>query len=153
MNDDELDEMEDDLDFDDEFTRQYMAQRMKDLKEKASKMKYGQVIEISRDEYVREVTEADPESFVVLHLYQPSNEFCNLINARLPDTAKKFAQVKFIKIIATKCIEKFPDAGCPCFIIYKAGKPVSNLSNVDKHLKGDYNNIDDLLALHGILPM
>ena len=33
--------MEDDLDFDDDFTRQYMAQRMKDLKEKASKMKYG----------------------------------------------------------------------------------------------------------------
>ena len=36
-------------------------------------MKYGDVIEISRDEYIREVTEADPESFVLLHLYQPSN--------------------------------------------------------------------------------
>lgn len=145
--------MEDDLDFDDDFTRQYMAERMKDLKEKAAKMKYGQVLEISRDEYVREVTEADPESFVVLHLYQPSNEFCNLINANLPETAKKFGHVKFIKIIADKCIEKFPDAACPCFIIYKAGKPVSNLTNVDKILKGDYNNIDSLLAVHNIVTL
>jgi hypothetical protein len=41
--------MEDDLDFEDEFTKQYMANRMAEFKEKAEKMKYGQVIEISRD--------------------------------------------------------------------------------------------------------
>jgi hypothetical protein len=40
---------------------------------KAVKEKYGEVQEISRDEYIREVTEADPQSFVVLHLYQNYN--------------------------------------------------------------------------------
>jgi hypothetical protein len=55
----------------------------------------------------------------------------------LPIVAKKFGYVKFIKIIATKCIENFPDERCPCFIIYKAGKPVSNLTNIDKILKND----------------
>lgn len=38
-----------DVDFDDEFTRQYMANRMKEIKIRAEKAKYGQVIEISRD--------------------------------------------------------------------------------------------------------
>lgn len=34
-------------------------------------------------------------------------------------------------MISTKCIENFPDSKCPCFIIYKAGKPVNNIVNVD----------------------
>lgn len=83
------------------------------------------------------MTNADPESFVLLHLYQPSNEFCNLINQHLPTIAKKYGHVKFVKIIATKCIENFPDSNCPCFIIYKAGKNVSSLMHVDKILKED----------------
>lgn len=77
---DEVNELEDDLgthqsyvDFEDDFTKQYMAKRMQDMKLKAIQQKYGQVWEISRDEYIREVTEADPESTVILHLYQPSN--------------------------------------------------------------------------------
>jgi hypothetical protein len=99
-------------------------------------MKYGEVMEISRDEYIREVTEADPESFVILHLYQNSNEFCNLINMHLPAIAKKYGHVKFVKIVADKCIDKFPDSSCPCFIFYKGGKPASNIPNVDKRLNG-----------------
>jgi hypothetical protein len=72
----------------------------------------------------------------VLHLYQNSNESCNLINMKLPEIAMTYGHVKFIKIIADKCIDKFPDSGCPCFIIYKGGKPVSHITNVDKHIKG-----------------
>ena len=68
----------------------------------------------------------------------------------LPGVAKKFGQVKFIKIVSTKCIENFPDARCPCFIIYKGGKVVSHLTNVDKIMKGDINNIDTLLGSQGI---
>ena len=80
MDKDELDQLEDQfgmyygyVDDDDEFTKQYMAKRMQEMKSNAAKMVYGQVLEISRDEYIREVTEANPESFVVLHLYQNSN--------------------------------------------------------------------------------
>jgi hypothetical protein len=153
MSVEKINEFEDDLDFDDEFTKQYMANRMQELKIISVKQKYGEVMEISRDEYIREVTEADPESFVVLHLYQTANEFCLLINKHLPVIAKAYAHVKFIKIIATKCIDKFPDERCPCLIIYKAGKPVSNLFNVDKILKNDIANIGDLFHGHGIDPL
>ena len=40
---------------DDEFTRQYMQKRMQEIKTKADNYKYGKVIEISRDEYLKEV--------------------------------------------------------------------------------------------------
>lgn len=48
------------LDVDDDFYREYMQRRMAEIKALSSKAKYGKVYEISRDEYVREVTEADP---------------------------------------------------------------------------------------------
>jgi hypothetical protein len=41
---------------------------MAEIKVLAQKAKYGKLYEITRDEYVRQVTEADPESFVVLHM-------------------------------------------------------------------------------------
>ena len=47
-------------DVDDEFYREYMQRRIAEISALASKGKYGKVYEISRDEYVREVTEADP---------------------------------------------------------------------------------------------
>ena len=42
---------------------------------------------------MREVTNADPDSFVVLHLYQDSNEFCGLINMHMPALAKENGHV------------------------------------------------------------
>ena len=71
----------------------------------------------------------------------------------LPAVALKYGQVKFIKIVSTKCIENFPDARCPCFIIYKAGKVISHLTNVDNIMKGDIKNIEMLLASQGIIPL
>lgn len=40
----ELDELEDDLDFDDEFMREYMAKRKAEITEKAKKYKYGSLM-------------------------------------------------------------------------------------------------------------
>jgi hypothetical protein len=37
-----------------------MAKRMQDIKVLASKQHYGEIIEISRDEYIRHVNEANP---------------------------------------------------------------------------------------------
>jgi len=45
----DLKEMEDDLDFDDEFMREYMAKRKAEIVEKVKKHRYGEVMEIARD--------------------------------------------------------------------------------------------------------
>jgi len=42
---------------------------MKEIQEIQSKPHFGSVVEISRDEYIKEVNEAPEETFVVLHLY------------------------------------------------------------------------------------
>lgn len=53
-------------------------------------------------------------------------------------------------MISTKCIEKFPDEKCPCFLIYKAGKPISNTVCLDKVLKGDVTKLKDFFISQGI---
>lgn len=70
-----------------------MNKRIAEIQTLAKKAKYGTVFEISRDEYVREVTEADPESFVVLHLYQGYNEASLLVNRFLDQLAPKYPLV------------------------------------------------------------
>jgi len=114
--------------------------------------KYGQLYEISRDEYVKEVTQADPESFVVLNLYQSYIEVSELFNQIFCQLAKKYADVKFIKIIANKCSENFPDVNVPTLIIYKGGKLAGNLLKADRFmLKVDVDNMEKLLHQQGII--
>jgi hypothetical protein len=98
---DQIKDLEDDLgnesfnpDVDDDFYKEYMHKRMAEIKNLAKRAKYGSVIEISRDEYVREVTEADPGYFVVLHLYQNYNEASLLVNKFLDILAPKYPLVR-----------------------------------------------------------
>ena len=55
MKEEDIDDLEDDLD--DEFMRQYQQQRKQELLAQAMKPKFGYVMEINKDDYVREVTE------------------------------------------------------------------------------------------------
>ena len=49
-------------------------QRLAEMREKMSRAKFGQVIEISKPDYVREVNEAGQDIWVVLHLYNDKYE-------------------------------------------------------------------------------
>ncbi len=59
-------------------------------------------------------------------------------------------QIKFIKMISTKCIEDFPDEKCPCFIVYKGGKPVQNTVKVDMIINKDISKLTDFLRSQGL---
>lgn len=108
------------------------------MMEEKMKPKFGQLFEISRDQYVSEVNEAPKGTnqhlgaYVVLHLYQSYLEKCNLVNMHLQSLSKGYPNVKFIKILSTRCIENFPDSNLPCIIIYKDGQLQNNIPNFDR---------------------
>jgi len=54
-------------------------------------------------------------------------EKCNLLNQHLEAISKEYPEVKFIKILSTRCIENFPDSNVPCVIIYKNGELKNNI--------------------------
>ncbi|KAJ8675155.1 hypothetical protein QAD02_010941 [Eretmocerus hayati] len=116
---DELDELEDEED--EHILLEYRRKRIAEMQELASKSKYGDVCEISAQDYVQEVNQAGEDIWVVLHLYKQGIPLCTLINQHLSSLARKFPTTKFLKSISTTCIPNFPDANLPTIFVYKDG--------------------------------
>ncbi|XP_032812316.2 phosducin-like protein 3 isoform X2 [Petromyzon marinus] len=119
---DEFDELEDELNEEDErVIEMYRQKRLAEWKAQQIKNKFGDVLEISGQDYVHEVTKAGPDIFVVLHLYKQGIPLCALINQHLTALARKFPDTKFLKSISTTCIPNYPDKNLPTIFVYKDG--------------------------------
>jgi len=114
---DELKEIEDDED--DEVLKEYREKRMREMIEYAQKVKYGKVIELRKQDYIAEVTNAPKDTYVVLHLYQNYSEPSNILGKIFEFLAQKFPLTKFMKIVATNCVDKYNDNDVPGVIVYK----------------------------------
>lgn len=88
---------------------------------------FGSVLELSRPDFVQEVTEASKSHFVFLHLYQDGHEACQLIKRAYQTLAPRYPNFKFVQIISTRCIENYPDAHLPTILVYKDGNVFSQL--------------------------
>jgi len=149
-NDEEIDDLEDDLD--DEFMRNWRAQRMGQVIEDKENPKFGFVKEISKAEYKSEMNGAPKGVFVCLMLYQSYIEPCQLMEGVLETACKKYEHIKFMKGIATKVVEKYNDILCPTLIVYKDGKPFKQLVRFDKqYRKMTMASFDDLLCKNEII--
>ena len=87
---------------------------------------------------------------MLLSLYQDYLEQSVLLNQILSQLAIKYPLVKFLKIVATKCIENFPDENVPMVICYKAGKLAFKMDSLDKHIKISTGTVENFLMGHGI---
>ncbi|KAE8656335.1 54S ribosomal protein L23 [Hibiscus syriacus] len=65
----ELQDLEDDLD-DDRFLEEYRKKRLADMRKAAKVSKYGSVMQISGSDFVREVSQAPQNVWVVVLLYK-----------------------------------------------------------------------------------
>lgn len=148
---DELDELEDEED--ERVLEAYRQKRIAELRELANKSKYGEVREISAEDYVQEVNKAGEDIWVVLHLYKSGYNYktvnfhntalyfenwfdnlfifsiplCTLINLHLTNLARKFPTTKFLKSISTTCISNWPDSNLPTIFIYHNGNMVKQI--------------------------
>jgi hypothetical protein len=119
----ELDELEEE---DEEFAdsralEMYRNARLQELKAAAVKNRFGDLVEIVKDEWVREVTESSKACKVVVHLYKDSVIECNLMDECLRTLAPKFRYVKFLRIKFDQAIENWPERNLPTLFIYSEG--------------------------------
>ncbi|XP_057338744.1 viral IAP-associated factor homolog [Microplitis mediator] len=122
---DELDELEDEED--EKVIEEYKRKRLAEMKALLSESKYGDVKEISAQDYVAEVNNAGEGVWVVLHLYKSGIPLCTLINQYLTSLATKFPTTKFLKSISTTCIPNWPDKNLPTIFIYHNGDMVKQI--------------------------
>ncbi|RKP08654.1 phosducin family protein [Thamnocephalis sphaerospora] len=106
---------------DDHFMEAYRRQRIAEMNALAATECFGELVQISEPDFVREVTEASKEAWVVVHLFQDSLPVCRLLNERLAALATKYRATKFVKIISTDCIRNYPDRNLPTLLVYNEG--------------------------------
>lgn len=114
---DELDELEDEED--EEFLNFYKQKRMNEMKNLQSKMKFGQVVSITKSEYEKEVTNDSSNQAVILHMSSDAALQSRLLSVIFRQLALKFADIKFVDIPAARCIENYPTSNIPTILIYK----------------------------------
>ncbi|KAI9259405.1 thioredoxin-like protein [Phascolomyces articulosus] len=123
---DELDELEDELD-DDRIILEYRKKRLEEMQKLTEQNKYGEVTQISKPDFVKEVTEASKECYVVVHLFKDYIPACKLMNQHLAQLAKEFKATKFVKIVSDQCIPNYPDRNVPTLLVYGEGDIKANI--------------------------
>ena len=121
----QLDELEDEED--DEVLRRYKEKRIKEMKEMAARPHYGKLLELKKQDYIQEVTNAPKGVYVVLHLYQDYIMDSKILDKILDSLAHRFILVKFMRIRANECIDNFQDKDVPAVIIYHDGNLIKQL--------------------------
>jgi hypothetical protein len=124
-----------DLDNDnDYFLKQYTQKRLAELQQSPSTRTFGELVEISRQDFMREVTEASQKHPVLLYLYQSSLVECQLVGKWLKEEAAgAFPGIKFVQMVATRCIPNYPDANLPTILLYRRGAVQRQLLHTNQH--------------------
>jgi thiol-disulfide isomerase/thioredoxin len=117
----ELDEFEDEDLEDDRVFEHFKRQRMQELQQQLSREIYGRVVQISKPDYQKEVTDASKNVWVIVNLFQSHLPDSKLMSAILERLASKYRAVKFLKIAADMCIPNYPDRNVPTLLIYGEG--------------------------------
>ncbi|ORZ36521.1 thioredoxin-like protein [Catenaria anguillulae PL171] len=116
---DELDELEDEED--DRVLEMYRQRRLQEMKNVAARRLFGELRQISEPDFVREVSDASKQNWVVCHLFKDSIPACKLVNALLTRIAAQYRETKFVKIVGDHCIHGYPDRNMPTLVIYHGG--------------------------------
>ncbi|CAG9127980.1 unnamed protein product [Plutella xylostella] len=114
-----LDELEDSED--ETVLEAYRQKRIAELKRLSEKPKFGDVKEVSGQDYVQEVNKAGDNIWVVIHLYKQGIQQCALLNQHFRQLAAKFPYTKFLKAVAQTCIPNFPERNLPSVFVYFEG--------------------------------
>lgn len=100
----------------------YREKRLKELREKRARDRFGSVRDIEKAEWTREVNDASKERWVIVHMYQDSVVECALMDEALKDIAARFKYLKIVRIKSTSAVENWPDRNLPTLFMYNDGE-------------------------------
>lgn len=102
------------------------------MKQQALKNRFGDLQEIVKDDWIREVTECSNTCTVVVHLYENSSVECQIVDEALTNLASRFRYVKFLKIKSTQAIENWPERNLPTIFVYEKGALKTQILTLSK---------------------
>jgi hypothetical protein len=122
---------------------EYRQQRLQQLRLQEKQARFGHMLHIDAQQFVREVTEASATHPVIVHMFKPGHEVSEKLQVQrcgvrcccatlfkvtrpppppspqslLQQLAAKFAASKFVSIVYNNCIPDYPEAALPCLLV------------------------------------
>mmetsp|Transcript_17615 Transcript_17615/g.24311 ORF Transcript_17615/g.24311 Transcript_17615/m.24311 type:complete len:179 (-) Transcript_17615:149-685(-) len=97
------------------------------MKESRMKPRFGSVYEINKQQWDEHVKNAPKDVPVIIHFYQDYVIECKILNEIFNELAIKHPHTKFVRAVATKCVENFADKHCPSLFYYENGDLVTQM--------------------------
>ncbi|EIW66383.1 hypothetical protein TREMEDRAFT_35253, partial [Tremella mesenterica DSM 1558] len=117
------------LDSDDEKVFEaYRRQRMAEMRKEEKSGRFGSLMPLGREDFVKEVTEGSKQGTgVVVFLYKDSIPLSQHLRPLLQTLATAHPSTKFLSIPAHLCIPNYPDRNVPTLLVYRNGEITGNL--------------------------
>eukprot|EP00521_Asterionellopsis_glacialis_P006128 CAMPEP_0195282826 /NCGR_PEP_ID=MMETSP0707-20130614/1577_1 /TAXON_ID=33640 /ORGANISM="Asterionellopsis glacialis, Strain CCMP134" /LENGTH=210 /DNA_ID=CAMNT_0040341877 /DNA_START=68 /DNA_END=700 /DNA_ORIENTATION=+ len=110
--------------------------------ERPVKPMFGSVEEVDALEYISAIDETDPETYVVVHLYEPFIPACRMLNQHWDVLARSLAHVRFLRLRGSTASKTLDPIGLPSVVIYKDGQLLCNLTPVTSDLPENFKATD-----------
>lgn len=111
--------------------QEYRRQRIAAMKEAAARPRFGTLELIKANEWEQKITRAGDDVWVVVHLFKEYVSQCSVLNECLDELARRYPNSRFVKIISTEAIPKYPDVALPTLLLYHNGKKEKDLVGME----------------------
>ena len=151
----EIDPDDDEDDDEDDYLAKFRAKRRIAIEIERSKHCFGRIRRIPGADYVPEITEASDGHWVVAVLVEEGDEGSDALVRVLEKTCVTHSDVKFVSMISTEAIAKFPRKQLPCVLIYHNKLMVRQMTGLEawggKQLSVE--SVDQCLAENGVIEL
>ncbi|KAI9139780.1 thioredoxin-like protein [Paraphysoderma sedebokerense] len=115
---------------DEEFLKLYRQKRLNELQRESNRPTFGTFKEIGVHQYVDAIEKEHPDTLVLIHLYDPNNSSCRLLNRHLTTLSHKYGYTKFLRILYSDADPDFDVVALPTILGYKSGDLMVNLVRI-----------------------
>lgn len=132
----QLTRLEDDVEED--VLEKYRRQRLEEIRKQREKDRFGAVLDIGMEDYVREVTEASREATVLCLLYKSVHQASDRAVAYFATLAQKHKSVKFCQGVSSRLVANFDDKLVPTILVYRDGVCNNQISGISMYGGEDF---------------
>lgn len=115
---------------------------------------FGTLKELHTMKFQDEIDGGNPNTTIVIHVYQDYIPRCARMNDTLTRIASTQPRIKFLKGRTDRILPDYPDWGTPSFIVFRGGQQLLNLTDFNADVGDDFTDVDVVRYLRrkGVLP-
>jgi len=103
---------------------------------------FGTLKELHTMKFQEEIDGENPNTLIVIHVYQDYIPRCARMNDTLTRIARTWPSIKFLKGRTDRILPDYPDWGTPSFIVFRGGQQLLNLTDFNEDVGDDFTDVD-----------